>query len=118
MQSGNKRAPVETVYSVNWIKDVYTMQKFLNLTSFTGTQEPMTFQFSKVFSPNVPIRSGFTAQLITKQIAKQEFGGVLGTITNVGYKMTGMNSDDPSGPAGLNTCSVDFVSYYDPSDYL
>lgn len=118
MQKSNKRAPVETVYSVNWIKDVYTMQKFLNLTSFTGTQEPMTFQFAKVFNPNIPIRSGYTAQLLTKKIAKEENGGILGTITNVGYKMTGRNTDDPAGPSGLNTCSVDFVSYYDPSDYL
>lgn len=110
---GKKRAPVETVYRVNWINDVYTMQKFLNLSSFTGSQEPMTFQFSRVYNPNVPIRSGFTSQLITRELAPEETGGIMGTITNVSYKMTGRNLEDPAGTSGLLNCAVDFVTYTD-----
>jgi len=108
---GVKRAPVEVVYNVNWIKDVHTMQKWLNLSSFTGSQQPVTFQFNRVHIPNIPIRSGYTGQLVTKQIAKKENGGLIGTITNVSGRFAGINNDDLSGPAGSNTCSVDFVSY-------
>lgn len=43
--------------------------------------------------------------------------GILGTITNVGYKVTGRNEDDPAGSVGNNVCSVDFVGYFDPIDY-
>lgn len=114
---GFKRAPVEVVYNVNFIKDVFTMQKFLNLTSFTGSSEPITLQFEKVHIPNVPIRSGYTAELISKIVAPKERGGILGTITNVAYKMTGRNEDDFSGPIGTNTCSVDFVGYFSQLDY-
>lgn len=108
---GVKRAPVEVVYHINWIKDVYTMQKFLNLSSFTGSQQPITMQFSRVMIPNIPIRSGFTGQLITKGIAREEDGGMIGTITNVSGRMAGINDDDLSGPMGSNLCAVDFVSY-------
>ena len=108
---GIKRAPVEIVYSMNWIKDVYTMQKFLNLASFTGAQEPITFQFQKVMVPNIPIRSGYTGQFISKKIAPVETGGLVGTITNVSGRMAGLNTEDFSGPAGNNLCAVDFVSY-------
>lgn len=114
---GKKRAPVEVVYNVNFIKDVFTMQKFLNLTSFTGNMEPVTMQFEKVHIPNIPIRSGYTSQLISKVIAPANQGGMLGTITNVSYKMAGRNEDDFSGPAGSNTCAVDFVGYISPLDY-
>lgn len=114
---GIRRAPVEVVYNINWIKDVYTMQKFLNLMAFAGGQEPLTFQFEKCTIPNIPLRSGYTSQLFTKKIAKRENNGLLGTITNVAYRMSGQNSDDMAGPAGSNTCSVDFVGYFDPLDY-
>ena len=114
--SGIKRAPVEVVYNINWIRDVFTMQKFLNLMSFSGSVEPVTLQFDKVTIPNIPIRSGYTAQLITKHIAPRNRGGIVGTITNVGYKITGANTSDPSGPYGNTLCSVDFVAYFDQLD--
>ena len=92
------------------------MQKFLNLMSFSGSVEPVTLQFDKVTIPNIPIRSGYTAQLITKHIAPRNRGGIVGTITNVGYKITGANTSDPSGPYGNTLCSVDFVAYFDQLD--
>lgn len=114
---GIKRAPVEVVYNVNFIKDVFTMQKFLNLTSFTGNQEPITLQLARVHIPNIPVRSGYTGHLITQKVAPKATGGILGTITNVAYKMTGRNEDDFSGPKGSNLCAVDFVGYFSPLDY-
>ena len=49
-------------------------------------------------------------------IDTEMFVGVVGTITNVGYKITGANTSDPSGPYGNTLCSVDFVAYFDQLD--
>jgi hypothetical protein len=110
------RSPVETVTVVQWIKDHYSMNKFLNVMSFTGSEEPIFLQFSKVSIPNIPLRSGYTSLLYTNGVAQKSKGGILGTPTNVSYKLTGVNEDD-AGPIGNTLCTVDFAGYHSQLDY-
>lgn len=109
-------SPVETVTVVQWIKDHYSMNKFLNVMSYTGSEEPIFLSFEQVSIPNIPIRSGYTALFFSNQIAKKEKGGILGTPTNVSYKITGINEDD-AGPVGNTLCKVDFAGYHSQLDY-
>jgi hypothetical protein len=109
-------SPVETVTVVPWIKDHYSMNKFLNVMAFTGSEEPIFLQFEKCSIPNIPLRSGYTSLLYTNEIAKRERGGILGTTTNVSYKLTGINEED-AGPIGNTLCNIQFAGYFSQLDY-
>ena len=112
----SNRAPVETVTFVQWIKDHYSMNKFLNVMSFTGSEEPIYLQFGKCSIPNTPLRSGYTCAFYSNLIAPKSKGGILGTPTNVSYKITGVNEED-AGPVGNTLCQVDFAGYFSNLDY-
>jgi hypothetical protein len=110
------RFPIETVTFINWIKDHYSMNKFLNVMSFTGSEEPIFLQFEKVSIPNIPIQSGYTSMFYSNTIAPKSNGGIMGTPTNVSYALTGTNEED-AGPIGNTLCKVDFAGYVSSLDF-
>lgn len=114
--TAQNRAPVETVTTIDWIRDPYSMNKFLNLMSFAGSEEPVFFEFERCSIPNNPLRSGYTALLYTNKIAPYSKGGVMGTMTNIRHQWTGTDDED-AGPMGNTLCSVDFVGYFSQLDY-
>ena len=79
---------------INWIKDHYSMNKFLNVMSFTGSEEPIFLQFGKVSIPNIPLQAGYTSMFYSNYISTKDKGGILGTPTNVNYTLTGLNEED------------------------